>query len=107
MPESICMMLTPVMVHPSMIARLIGAAPLKRGSSDAWTLTKPCFGRPSILSGIIFPYATTMTASRSSFFDGLENFRISFELLGLEHRDAMLQCKKLDRGHLELHGLFL
>ena len=40
-PSSICMMLMPVSRSPARMACWIGAAPRKRGSSEAWTLIMP------------------------------------------------------------------
>ena len=43
-PSSIRMMVTPLSASPAMMARLIGAAPRQRGSSEACTLKQPSFG---------------------------------------------------------------
>ena len=40
-PSSIRMMVTPLSASPAMMARLIGAAPRQRGSSEAWMLKQP------------------------------------------------------------------
>ena len=42
------MIMTPVSASPAMIARLIGAAPRQRGSSEACTLKQPSRGASRI-----------------------------------------------------------
>jgi len=60
------MIVTPVSASPSMIARSIGDAPRQRGSSDAWTLTRPRRGSDSTGSGSRRPYAATTPSSGSN-----------------------------------------
>ena len=47
-PSSICITMTPVSASPAMMARLIGAAPRQRGSSEAWRLKQPSGGASRI-----------------------------------------------------------
>ena len=54
-PSSICMMVTPLSASPAMMARLIGAAPRQRGSSEACTLKQPSRGASSTGFGRIRP----------------------------------------------------
>jgi hypothetical protein len=49
------MTLTPVSVSPAMMARLMGAAPRQRGSSDACRLRQPSGGACKIGFGRIMP----------------------------------------------------
>ena len=54
-PSSIFMMVTPLSASPAMMARLIGAAPRQRGSSEACTLKQPSLGASSTGFGRIRP----------------------------------------------------
>ena len=54
-PSSIRMRATPVFASPWAMAHWMGAAPRKRGSSEACTLTQPCVGTSSTSLGRIFP----------------------------------------------------
>ena len=54
-PSSIFITVTPVSASPAMMARLIGAAPRQRGSSEACRLKQPCCGALRIGFGRIRP----------------------------------------------------
>ena len=54
-PSSIRMMVTPDSASPAITARLIGAAPRQRGSSEACTLKQPSLGASSTALGRISP----------------------------------------------------
>jgi hypothetical protein len=54
-PSSIFITVTPVSASPAMTARLIGAAPRQRGSSDACRLKQPSRGASRMGFGRIKP----------------------------------------------------
>ena len=54
-PSSIFITVTPVSASPAMMARLIGAAPRQRGSSEACRLKQPSGGASRIGLGRIRP----------------------------------------------------
>jgi hypothetical protein len=54
-PISIFITITPLSASPAMIARLIGAAPRQRGSSEACRLKQPSGGASRMACGRIMP----------------------------------------------------
>ncbi len=62
-PSAIFITHTPLSASPAMMARLIGAAPRQRGSSEACRLKQPSGTASRIGTGRISPYATTTAAS--------------------------------------------
>ena len=54
-PTSIFITITPLSASPAMMARLIGAAPRQRGSSEPCRLKQPSFGASRMACGRIMP----------------------------------------------------